>query len=108
MENLEEAVRLEIKTDPEVVRNQALWCGLKPGLRVLDAGCGPGKIISILHEMIQPDGEILGVNYSEVRIHYVKQHYGQKSGLDFQIHDLRNPLDVMDFFDLIRVRFVLE
>ena len=38
MENLEENIRLEFKTDPKAVRKQALWCGLKPGLRVLDAG----------------------------------------------------------------------
>jgi SAM-dependent methyltransferase len=108
MENLEEGIRLEIKTDPEAVRKQALWCGLKPGLRVLDAGCGTGKIASIFHEMIQPGGRILGVDYSEERIHYAKQHYGQGSGIDFQIHDLRDPLDGVGLFDLIWVRFVLE
>ena len=108
MENLEEAIRLEIKTDPEAVRKQALWCGLKPGLRVLDAGCGPGKITSILHEMIQPDGTILGIDYSEERIHYAKQHHGQKSGIDFQIHDLMEPLESLGMFDLIWVRFFLE
>lgn len=37
MENLEENIRLEVKTDPVAVRKQALWCGLKPGLRVLNA-----------------------------------------------------------------------
>jgi len=108
MENLEEAIRLEIKTDPEAVRKQALWCGLKPGLRVLDAGCGTGKIASIFHEMIQPGGRILGVDYSEERIHYAQQHYGRKSGIDFQFHDLRDPLDGVGLFDLIWVRFVLE
>ncbi len=108
MENLEEAIRLEIKTDPEAVRKQALWCGLKPGLRVLDAGCGPGKTTSILHEMIQPGGRILGMDYSEERIRYAQQHYGQGSGIDFQIHDLRDPLNGMGLFDLILVRFVLE
>ena len=108
MENLEEAVRLEIKTDPEAVRKQALWCGLKPGLRVLDVGCGPGKITSILHEMIQPDGTILGIDYSEERIHYAKQHYGHVLGIDFQVQDLMEPLDSVGLFDLIWVRFFLE
>ncbi len=108
MENLEEAIRLEIKTDPEAVRKQALWCGLEPGLRMLDAGCGTGKITSILREMIQPGGRILGVDYSEERIHYAKQHYGQESGIDFQVYDLRDPLDGMGLFDLIWVRFFLE
>jgi SAM-dependent methyltransferase len=108
MENLEEATRLEIKTDPEVVRKQALWCGLKPGLRVLDAGCGTGKITSLLHEMIQPGGTILGVDYSEERIRYAKQHYGHISGIGFQVCDLRDPLDHLGPFDLIWVRFLLE
>lgn len=108
MENLEEALRLEIKTDPEVIRKQALWCGLKPGYRVLDAGCGPGMITSILHDMIQPDGHISGIDYSEERIRHAKDHYIQKTGIDFKVHDLRKPLKETDLFDLIWVRFVLE
>jgi 2-polyprenyl-3-methyl-5-hydroxy-6-metoxy-1,4-benzoquinol methylase len=108
MENEAESIRLEVKTRPEAVRKQALWSGLKPGLRVLDAGCGPGKVTSILHEMIQPGGTILGVDYSEKRIDHAKKHYGQKSGIDFQLHDLRDPLEGVGQFDLIWVRFMLE
>ncbi|MBW2610359.1 MAG: methyltransferase domain-containing protein [Deltaproteobacteria bacterium] len=108
MENIEESIRLEVKTDPEAVRKQALWCGLKPGMRVLDAGCGPGIITSILHEMIQPGGEIMGVDYSEERITYADNHYNKESQIDFQVHDLRHTLDIEDKFDLIWVRFVLE
>ena len=108
MEDLEEAIRLEIKTDPEAVRTQALWCGLKPGLRVLDAGCGTGKVTSTLCDMIQPRGSIVGVDYSEERIHFAKQHYSQVAGIDFQIYDLRDPLDDLGLFDLIWVRFLLE
>jgi len=108
MENLEEAFRLELKTDPDIIRKQALWCGLKPGLRVLDVGCGPGKITSILHEMVRPDGSVLGIDYSEERINYSKQHYGEKGGIDFQVHDPRKPLKNIGLFDLIWVRFFLE
>ena len=108
MENVEEAIRLEIKTNTEEVRKQAIWCGIKPGLRVLDAGCGPGKVTSILYDMIQPGGSILGVDYSEKRIRHARENYGNRPGIDFQIHDLRNPLDSLGLFDLIWVRFVLE
>ena len=108
MENLEEILRLEIKTDPEAVRKQASWCGLKPGLRVLDAGCGPGKVTSILYEMIEPGGTILGVDYSEERIKHAEKYYGKGSDIAFQTHDLREPLDGMGPFDLIWIRFVLE
>lgn len=108
MESEMESIRLEVKTQPDAVRKQALWCGLKPGLRVLDAGCGPGKATSILHEMIQPGGSILGIDYSEERIRYAKRHYGQKPGIDFQAYDFSKPLNGLGHFDLIWVRFVLE
>jgi len=108
MENLEEAIRLEVKTDTESVRKQALWCGIKPGLRVMDAGCGPGKITSILHEMVQPGGAVLGIDYSEERVRYAGDRYGKVSGADFAVHDLRDPIEDMGIFDLIWVRFVLE
>ena len=109
MENDEEAFRLDVKTDPEAVREQALWCGLIPGMRVLDAGCGPGRVTSLLHEITQPNGTILGVDYSTERIEYAIKNFGTgKTGIDFRIHDLRNPLKNVGLFDLIWVRFVLE
>jgi len=109
MENDEEAFRLDIKTNPEAVLKEARWCGLRPGMRVLDAGCGPGKVTSILKEQIQPSGYILGVDYSVERIEYAKDHYHSgEPTIDFRVHDLRNPLDNAGLFDLIWVRFVLE
>ncbi|MDB9822459.1 class I SAM-dependent methyltransferase [Deltaproteobacteria bacterium] len=108
MENPEEAIRLEIKTDPGEVKEQAYWCGLKPGMRVLDAGCGPGMVTFILNEFIQPGGEIVGVDYSEDRINYAKEHYAREAEIDYRLHDLRFPLKELGLFDLIWVRFVLE
>ena len=108
MENREEATRLEIKTDPAAVKKQAQWCGIKPGMRIMDAGCGPGKTTSILHKMIQPGGTIVGVDYSENRINYAREYYSHLPGIEFQVHDLRNPLNGLGQFDLIWVRFVLQ
>ena len=99
---------MDIKTDPEEIREQAQWCGLIPGLRVLDAGCGPGKVTSILRERIQPGGSILGIDYSRERIDHAKKRHSHKSGIDFRVHDLRDPLDDVGLFDLVWVRFVLE
>lgn len=108
MESEEENIRLEIKTDPEALRKQALWCGVKPGMRILDGGCGPGITTALLHEMIQPEGNIVGVDFSETRISYAKENYGGKNGIEFHLHDLREPMEALGQFDLIWVRFVLE
>jgi SAM-dependent methyltransferase len=108
MESEEEAIRLDIKTDPEALRKQALWCGVKPGMRILDGGCGPGKTTALLHEMIQPNGHIIGVDFSKDRIEYAKEHYGGKNGLEFYLQDLRESMEGLGQFDLVWVRFVLE
>jgi ubiquinone/menaquinone biosynthesis C-methylase UbiE len=103
MENMEETVRLEVKTDPEVVRKQAGWCGVAPGMRVLDAGCGPGKVSSILYEMVQPGGSVVGVDFSEERIGHARERYGKSPGIQFEVRDLRDTLEGLGLFDLIWV-----
>lgn len=108
MESEEESIRLDIKTDPEALRRQALWCGVGPGMRVLDAGCGSGKTTMLIHEMIQPDGHIAGVDYSQDRIAFAEKNYGGKDGIKFYLRDIRNSLDDLGQFDLVWVRFVLE
>jgi SAM-dependent methyltransferase len=108
MENQEETIRLEAKTKPGAVRSEAKWCGVKPGMHVLDAGCGPGKTTSILFRMIQPGGTIEGLDYSKERIEYAKGKYGSHGAIDFRVRDLRHPLDDAVLFDLIWARFVLE
>lgn len=116
MENPEEAIRQDLKTDPAAVRNQAIWCGVKPGIRILDVGCGSGKTSSILHEMIQPGGSLIGIDSSAERISYAKKKFGNKPGLEFNMCDFTHPLDRvaggmvdgMGQFDLIWIRFVLE
>lgn len=108
MESQDEAIRLDIKTDPDSLHKQALWCGVKPGLRLLDLGCGAGKTSFLLHEMVQPAGSIVGIDYSSARIDYARKHYGGKEGIDFLVHDLTEPFNGIGTFDIIWVRFVLE
>jgi ubiquinone/menaquinone biosynthesis C-methylase UbiE len=108
MESEDEAIRLEVKTDPVALRRQALWCGVKPGMRVLDAGCGPGIITAMLYEMIQPEGSIVGIDFSEARITYAEEHYGGKKGIEFCRQNLNESMTGLGEFDLIWVRFVLE
>jgi SAM-dependent methyltransferase len=108
MEHEEESYRLEKKTDPERLRDQARWCGVRPGQRLLDLGCGPGKTTALLHEMIQPGGSILGLDASPERIDYARKQYGNREGMAFAVHDIRRPLDGYGQFDGVWARFILE
>ncbi|MGV8081066.1 MAG: class I SAM-dependent methyltransferase [Syntrophales bacterium] len=108
MDHEEETARLEIKTDPKAVHEEARWCGVQPGMRVMDAGCGPGFTSSLLLEAVGPGGQVVGVDYMEPRIRDARDKYGHQPGIAFLLHDLRHPLPPMEPFDLIWVRFVLE
>jgi ubiquinone/menaquinone biosynthesis C-methylase UbiE len=107
MESDEETLRLDLKTDPKVIEKQALWAGIKPGMRVADLGYGSGKTSYYLHKLVQPNGEIVGIDIAEDRIKYAKKHYNEK-GIKYIRRDIRDPLNDLGLFDFIWVRFVLE
>ena len=107
MESEEETLRLDIKTDGKTVVRQALWAGIKPGMRVADLGFGSGKTTFYLHKLVQPDGEVVGVDFAEDRIKYAKKHYGE-TGIEYICRNIREPLEDLGMFDFIWVRFVLE
>ncbi len=107
MDSDEEALRLELKTDTAVVEKQALWAGIKPGMRVADIGCGSGKTTEILHRLAQPGGLTTGVDFSERRIKHARDHHGEQ-GIEFVCTDISAPLNSLGTFDFIWVRFVLE
>jgi ubiquinone/menaquinone biosynthesis C-methylase UbiE len=107
MESSDEALRLDMKTDDKAVEKQALWAGIKPGMRVADLGCGSGKTTAVLHKLAQPGGEALGLDISSDRIAFANEHY-KTSGLHFVEGDLLQPLTDIGSFDFIWIRFVLE
>ncbi len=107
MEHEAEAVRLDMKTDAHRVCLQARWAGIRPGMRVADIGCGSGKTTSFLHDLIQPGGEIVGVDASASRISHAVERY-RVPGIEFVCRDMNQPLDDLGLFDFIWVRFVLE
>jgi len=108
MEHPEEALRLDVKTDPDLVKQQAAWCGIGPGSRVLDVGCGSGIVTSIMHEIVQPGGSVVGIDFSKSRIEHARKNYGERNGIDFLLMDFTKPMESLGQFDYIWVRFVLE
>ena len=107
MESDEESLRLDIKIDSKIIKQQALWAGIKPGMRVADIGCGPGRITSILNELVQPGGSVVGVDNSSKRLEYAVQHYSSDNITYYQ-QNILNPLVELGEFDFIWSRFVLE
>ena len=107
MESEEESLRLDLKTDPGAVEEQARWAGVVPGMRVVDLGCGAGKTTQILHRLAQPGGEVVGIDHSQQRIDYAMEHYAE-SGIFYVVRDARGSLSNLGRFDLVWVRFLLE
>ena len=107
MEGKEESIRLDLKTDPKNIEELAIWAGIKPGMRILDLGCGSGKTTFYLNSLVQPGGSATGVDTSQERIDYAQSHY-LAGGVEFVTGDISEPLDKLGLFDFIWVRFVLE
>jgi SAM-dependent methyltransferase len=57
--------------------------------------------------LVEPLGSVIGIDGSEQRIKFAKEHYGDK-GIEFICDDIKRPLDDIGMFDFIWVRFVLE
>lgn len=107
MEHDQETTRLEIKTNINVVAQQAQWAGIKAGMRVADIGCGPGKTSRVLFDLAQEGGEVVGIDYVHQRVAYAKEHY-QVPGMQFEHRDARESLKDLGQFDFIWARFLLE
>jgi len=106
-ESEKETMRLEAKTDLQAVIDQSRWAGLKPGMRILDVGCGPGVTSSALAEAASPESKVTGIDRSAERIDYARQKYG-KENIDFVERNYFDDLSDLGEFDFIWVRFVLE
>ena len=107
MESEEESLRLDLKTDPGAVEEQARWAGVGPGMRVIDLGCGAGKTTHILHRLVQPGGEVVGIDGSPQRIAYARGNFSE-SGITYLQRDVRAPIVDVGRVDLVWVRFLLE
>ena len=107
MESDEETLRLDLKTDRNIVKRQALWAGIKPGMRVADLGYGSGKTTYCLNELVQPGGEVVGLDVSKDRIKYAEENYCDPK-IKYICRNICDPLDDLGQFDFVWVRFVLE
>ena len=80
---------------------------LRPGLTLLDVGCGPGSITNEFAERLGPAGSVLGIDSSDQVIAQAQASYDLPS-LTFQVMDLY-ALDIEDdTYDVVHAHQVLQ
>src|SRR4051794_34946917 len=55
-------------------RRLLLEAGLRPGMHVVDMGCGVGAVTRMLAEMVGPNGSVTGVDASEEQIEHAARY----------------------------------
>ncbi len=81
---------------------------LRPGLRILDFGCGPGTISVGLAKAVEP-GELHGIDMEESQIELAKEvaRFNGRSNAHFQVADITDMPFEDGFFDVAHCHNVL-
>ena len=87
--------------------NQNLLKYLKPGLSVLDIGCGSGAITRSIAEKTGPAGRVLGIDPNEKLIEQARQNAVGIPGIAFQQADVYS-FDTAEQFDLVTCARTLQ
>ncbi len=83
--------------------------GVKPGMRVLDVGCGPGDVSFLVSELVGPGGSVVGVERDEEALATARRRVDEcdVSNVEFVLGDFRE-VDLVDGpFDALVGRLVL-
>lgn len=80
--------------------NRNLLKYLKPGLSVLDVGCGSGAITRSIAEKVGPTGRVLGIDLSPAMIELTQPHKQAFAWLEFQQADVYS-YATAERFDLV-------
>jgi SAM-dependent methyltransferase len=105
-----ELERLQLQADiiSPVTRRLIRDCGIAPGMRVLDIGCGAGDVAMLLAEAVGPSGAVVAID-REQRAIEVARARAEKAGYR-QIGFLVSPLEMLPqdgSFDAAVGRYVL-
>src|SRR2546428_13897880 len=87
--------------------NRRLAALLRPGLSVLDVGCGTGAIARGIAEAVGPQGRVVGVDVNASMIEKARAAHGGVPGLSFEVPDVHT-LPSGDAFDIVAAARVLQ
>jgi ubiquinone/menaquinone biosynthesis C-methylase UbiE len=107
MEDPREALRLELKVDPEAWVDKYLALHLKPGANVLSVGCGPGVILQAVCSK-HPSLHGTGIDVSAARVQQATEKHNSNTRLKFVHADAHAMPFPSDSFDLVYSRMLFE
>lgn len=81
--------------------------GLRPGLAVLDVGCGTGAITRGIAEAVAPGGRTVGLDVDQVLIARARESHRAVPGLLFAVADVYR-LPAREAFDIVTAARVLQ
>lgn len=82
---------------------------LKPGMKILDIGCGPGTISTSLADLVGPSGSVIGLDPSaEVIEQASKNSHSTYGNVTFQVGDAANLHFEDSTFDVVHAHQVLQ
>jgi len=76
-----ERLQLQASCLEGLTRRLVRECGIEPGMRVLDIGCGAGDVSMLLAEAVGPSGTVVGVDV-ELRAVQLAKRRACEAGLD--------------------------
>ena len=57
---------LQARLYDEYTEHALRLAGLRPGMRVLDVGCGPGDVSFVAARLVGPDGTVIGIDAADI------------------------------------------
>ncbi|NOK21167.1 methyltransferase domain-containing protein [Corallococcus carmarthensis] len=108
MESADESRRLWEQEQSQDTRAVLRRTGLKPGDRVLDAGCGPGGIAELMAELVGEGGHVTGLDSHEGRVAEARARNAHRAHLTFLQADVRATGLPPDAFDYTWSQYVFE
>src|SRR5436190_8057191 len=107
MEDPREAIRLELKVDPEAWVQKYVTRHIRPGVEVLSVGCGPGVILRAA-SALDPTIKAAGIDISVDRIEEATQRNRENPHVKFVCGDAHAMQFPSDSFDLVFSRMLLQ
>ncbi len=87
-----------------------LKSGIKPGMHILDAGCGGGMMTAWLAKQVGPTGQITAIDNSAEQLNVARQKIIKEkiTNVNFQVLSVYDLANLNQQFDMIYCRFVLH